>query len=156
MRISLHTWQTLAENGHLQAEVDNLAAEITDLHAESSGFRTSIASQKTARSEGQKKMHMMAEMICRIPGRIDTATAKAVAKAQKELSQLFSFTLKEKGVVPDTTRDMINDLVALDGVRPNQVIGVLKRIAERLGIGVTGNASDHTGRQIVKEGGLAS
>jgi hypothetical protein len=89
---------------------------------------------------------MMAEKIRRIPGRIDTATTKAAAKAQKELSQLFSFTLKEKGVVPDTTRDTINDLVALDGVRQNKVIGVLKRIAERLGIGVTGDALDCTVR----------
>lgn len=51
---------------------------------------------------------------------------------------------------------MINDLVALDGVCPNKVIGVLKRIAERLGIGVTGDALDRTVRRIVKEGGLAS
>ncbi|KAJ7043002.1 hypothetical protein C8F04DRAFT_1251176 [Mycena alexandri] len=51
---------------------------------------------------------------------------------------------------------MINDLVALDGVRPNKVIGVLKCIARKLGIAVTGNASDRTVRRIVKEGGVGS
>ncbi|KAJ7015912.1 hypothetical protein C8F04DRAFT_1204510 [Mycena alexandri] len=78
------------------------------------------------------------------PHRIHNASTKAKSKAQDEISRLFSFTLKEKGVVPDETRDMINDLVALDGVRPNKVIGVLKRIAGKLEIGVTGNASDRT------------
>ncbi|KAJ7814473.1 hypothetical protein B0H13DRAFT_1664774 [Mycena leptocephala] len=79
-----------------------------------------------------------------------------MAKAKDEITRLFSFTLKEKGVVPDSTRDMITKLVALDGIRPNKVVGVLKRIAEKLGIGINGNASDHTVRRIVKEGGVAS
>ncbi|KAJ7776084.1 hypothetical protein B0H14DRAFT_3508317 [Mycena olivaceomarginata] len=98
----------------------------------------------------------MSETIRRIPSRINTAATKATNKARGEISQLFSFSLKEKGVVPDSTRDMINDLVALDGVRPNKVVGVLKRIAGKLGIGVTGNISDRTARRIVKEGGVAS
>ncbi|KAJ6483561.1 hypothetical protein C8R47DRAFT_1132582 [Mycena vitilis] len=51
---------------------------------------------------------------------------------------------------------MINDLVALDGVRPNKVIGVLKRIADKLGITVDGDVSDRTVRRVVKEGGMAA
>jgi hypothetical protein len=51
---------------------------------------------------------------------------------------------------------MIADLVALDGVRPSKVVGVLKRIAAKLGIAVSGNASDRTVRRIVKEGGVAA
>ena len=57
---------------------------------------------------------------------------------------MFSFKLKEKGVIPDSTRDMINDLVALDGVCLNKVIGMLKRIAGKLGFEVMGNISDHS------------
>ncbi|KAJ7660878.1 hypothetical protein DFH06DRAFT_1326132 [Mycena polygramma] len=86
----------------------------------------------------------MAQTIHRIPDRISTAAKKATSKAQDEISKLFSFSLKENGVVPDSTRDMINDLVALDGVRPNKVVGVLKRIAAKLGINITGDASDRT------------
>ncbi|KAK6966679.1 hypothetical protein R3P38DRAFT_2439421, partial [Favolaschia claudopus] len=52
--------------------------------------------------------------------------------------------------------DMINNLVALDGVRPNKVVGVLKRFAENLGIEVAGDVSDRTVRRIVKEGGVAA
>ncbi|KAJ7477635.1 hypothetical protein FB451DRAFT_1396591 [Mycena latifolia] len=119
-------------------------------------LRDEVASQKSARSTASKKLHSLTEKIRRIPARINTAATRAKLQAKDELSQLFSFALKEKGAVPDSTRDMINDLVALDGVRPNKVIGVLKCIAGKLGIGVTGNASDRTVRMIVKEGGVAS
>ncbi|KAJ6528244.1 hypothetical protein DFH09DRAFT_1327825 [Mycena vulgaris] len=101
-------------------------------------------------------MHALNEKVRRIPGRVDFAINKATTKAKDELSRLFSFTLKEKGVIPDSTRDMINDLVALDGVRPNKVVGVLKCITGKLGVTVTGDTSDRSVRRIVKEGGVAS
>ncbi|KAJ7482106.1 hypothetical protein B0H11DRAFT_1724107 [Mycena galericulata] len=148
--------ETRLENGQLRAEVTQLTSEVADLQAESSILRAEVESQKSARSQTSKKLHAQAERIRRFPSRVNTAVSKATAKAQEEISQLFSFTLKEQGVVPDSTRDMINDLVALDGVRPNKVIGVLKRIAGKLGIGVHGDASDRIVRRIVKEGGVAS
>ncbi|KAJ7433147.1 hypothetical protein B0H11DRAFT_1759292 [Mycena galericulata] len=148
--------ETRLENGQLRAEVTQLTSEVADLQAESSTLRAEVQSQKSARSQASKKFHAQAERIRRFPSRVNTAVSKATAKAQEELSNLFSFNLKENGVIPDSTRDMINDLVALDGVRPNKVIGVLKRIAGKLGIGVTGDASDRSVRRIVKEGGVAS
>jgi regulator of replication initiation timing len=147
--------ETRAENGHLRAEVGHLTAEVASLRAESSSLRASLSSQKSARSQLSQKLHRLTEKCRRIPDRLDTVFNKATAKAKDEITELFSFTMKEKGVVPDSTRDMINDLVALDGVRPNKVIGVLKRIADKLGIEVTGKASDRTVRRIVKEGGVA-
>ncbi|KAJ7939605.1 hypothetical protein B0H13DRAFT_1850381 [Mycena leptocephala] len=51
---------------------------------------------------------------------------------------------------------MAVDLVALDGVKPHRVVGVLKRIAETLGIKVNGDATDRSVRWIVKEGGVGS
>ncbi|KAK7007245.1 hypothetical protein R3P38DRAFT_2554211, partial [Favolaschia claudopus] len=124
------------------------------LEAESSSLRAEVASQKSARSVASQKMHAMAQKIRRIPSRIDTAVEKAATR--EEITRLFSFTLKEDGVIPDSARDMINNLVALDGVRPNKVVSVLRRIAEKLGITVVGNASDRSIRRIVKEGGVAS
>ncbi|KAJ7474992.1 hypothetical protein FB451DRAFT_1034862 [Mycena latifolia] len=147
---------TRQENGQLRAEVDHLTAEVTDLEAESSRLRGELAAQKSARSDSSKKFHTLAEKIRRFPSRLDTAANKATKTAKEELANLFSFTLKEKGVIPDSTRDMINDLVALDGVRPNKVVRVLKRIAEKLGVTVTGDAFDRSVRRIVKEGGIAS
>lgn len=133
-----------------------MAAGLAGIQAESSRLEAEVVSQKSARSIASRKMHALTEKVRRILARLETAATKAKAQAKDELSRLFSFTLKEKGVIPDSTRDMINDLVALDGVRPNKVIGVLKRIAGKLGIGVTGNASDRSIRRIVKEGGVAS
>jgi hypothetical protein len=144
------------ENGELRTEVDHLTAEVAELVAETSVLRADVESQKCARSASSRKLQVLTKQVRRIPSHIDTAVTKAKAKAQDEISRLFSFTLKEKGVVPDATRDMINELVALDGVRPSKVVGVLKRIAGKLGIGVAGNASDRTVRRIVKEGGVAS
>ncbi|KAJ7443776.1 hypothetical protein B0H11DRAFT_1931443 [Mycena galericulata] len=148
------------ENGELRAEVNHLTDEVEHLEAawdaESSRLLRKVESQRSARTDNSRKLHTAKAALARIPGRINTAVNKATEKARDELSQLFSVNLKEKGVVPDSTRDMINDLVALDGVRPNKVIGVLKRIAGKLGIRVNGDASDRTVRRIVKEGGVAS
>ncbi|KAJ6556727.1 hypothetical protein DFH09DRAFT_1084438 [Mycena vulgaris] len=85
---------------------------------------------KSARSEASKQLHVLAERLRRVPGRIDTAVTKAKAKAREELSQLFWFTLKKKGVVPDSTRDLINDLVALDGVRRTKLLGYSNALQE--------------------------
>jgi prefoldin subunit 5 len=147
---------TRMENQELRAEVDGLTVEVAGLEAETSSLRDSIGTLKSARNRASNKLHTLSEKIRRFPDRLDTAINKAAAKAREEISQLFAFTLKEKGVVPDDTRNMINDLVALDGVRPNKVVGVLKRIAINLGIAVNGDASDRTVRRIVKEGGVAS
>jgi hypothetical protein len=51
---------------------------------------------------------------------------------------------------------LINDFVALDGVRPNKVVGVLKHITGKPGIEVAGNVSDRSVCRIVKEGGAAA
>ncbi|KAJ7197444.1 hypothetical protein GGX14DRAFT_374928 [Mycena pura] len=126
------------------------------LKAEGSSLRADIESQISARQALSKKLHVVNQKVRRIPDRLETAATKASAKAKDEITHLFSFTLKEKGVVPDSTRDMIADLVALDGVRPSKVVGVLKRIAAKLGIAVSGDASDRTVRRIVKEGGIAA
>jgi chromosome segregation ATPase len=146
--------ETRVKNGHLRAKVEQLGAEVTDLEAESSSLRASLSSQKSARKEIQKKFHALSEKCRRIPDRLETAFNKATVQAKDELTRLFSFSLKEKGVVPDSTRDMINDLVALDGVRPAKVIGVLKRIAGKLGIEISGSVSERSVRRITKEGGV--
>ncbi|KAJ7174309.1 hypothetical protein C8R46DRAFT_892312, partial [Mycena filopes] len=126
------------------------------LAAEASSLRADVESQKSARQFLSKKLHVIGQKVRCIPDRLETAATKATAKAKDEITHLFSFSLKEKGGVPDSTRDMITDLVALDGVCPSKVVGVLKRIAEKLGIAVSGDISDRTVRRAVKEGGVAS
>ncbi|KAJ6541244.1 hypothetical protein DFH09DRAFT_1089527 [Mycena vulgaris] len=103
--------ESRVENGQLRAEVGQLTAEVAGLRTESSGIQASIGSYKSARSEASKQLH----------GKVASGPRRR-PEARKELSQLFSFTLKEKlkCVVPDSTRDLINDLVVLDGVPPEQ------------------------------------
>ncbi|KAJ7096050.1 hypothetical protein C8R44DRAFT_748913 [Mycena epipterygia] len=65
----------------------------------------------------------------------------------------LSLNFKENGVIPDTTRDVINNIVALKGVCPHHVIEV---ITVKWGVKVEGHATDRSVRRIVKEGGVAS
>ncbi|KAJ7444142.1 hypothetical protein B0H11DRAFT_1747684 [Mycena galericulata] len=76
--------------------------------------------------------------------------------AEDDLSHAPYLNLKENGAIPDGTRDILNDLVAHDGVRPHRTVGVLKRLAGALGIRVEGDISDRSVRRVVKEGGVAS
>ncbi|KAJ6517945.1 hypothetical protein C8R47DRAFT_960123 [Mycena vitilis] len=101
-------------------------------------------------------MRVLQEKIRRIPTRLATAAKKAEVRAADDLSHTPFLNLKENGVIPDATRDIINDLVAIDGVRPHRVIGVLKKIAAKLGIPVQGHASDRSVGRVVREGGAAA
>lgn len=148
--------QMHAETGDLRAEVAGLGEQVMELKAESSSLRAEVGSLKSMRSQMSKKMHTLQEKIRRIPSRLEKAISKTKLRAADDLSHAPYLNLKENGVIPDDTRDMINDLVALDGVRPHRVIDALKRMAGKLGIRVQGNASDRSVRRVVKEGGLAS
>jgi hypothetical protein len=124
--------------------------------AADSSLRTEVGSLKSIPSEMSKKLHTLTENIRRIPALLANTAKKTESRAAEDLSHTPFLNLKEKGVMPDDTRDIINDLVAIDSVRPHRVVGVLKRIAEKLHIPVKGNASDRTVRRVVKEGGHAS
>ncbi|KAJ7620634.1 hypothetical protein DFH06DRAFT_1105910 [Mycena polygramma] len=101
-------------------------------------------------------MRVLQEKIRRIPTRLANAAKKAEVRAADDLSHTSFLNLKENGVIPDATRDIINDLVAIDGVRPHRVIGVLKKFAAKLGIPVQGDASDRSVRRVIQEGGAAA
>ncbi|KAJ7897728.1 hypothetical protein B0H13DRAFT_1884566 [Mycena leptocephala] len=145
-----------AENGDLYTEVADLGAQVMELEAESSSLRNEVGSLKSIRSEMSKKLHAVKEKVRRFPTRLANNAKKAESRAADDLSHTPFLNLKEKGVIPDDTRDLINDLVALDGVRPHRVMGVLKRFAAKLGIPVQGDASDRSVRRVVKEGGVAA
>ncbi|KAK0184073.1 hypothetical protein F5146DRAFT_1106155 [Armillaria mellea] len=67
-----------------------------------------------------------------------------------------SLQLKNKGVIPDDTRELINDLIAEDGVNPKRVLSVLNRMANHLRVPVEGSVSDRSTKWIVQEGGAAA
>ncbi|KAJ7940024.1 hypothetical protein B0H13DRAFT_1850227 [Mycena leptocephala] len=143
-----------AENKELRAEVSNLGDKVMELDAESSSLRAELDSLKSIRSQMSKKMRSLHETIRRMPGRIGTAFKKATSRATDDNAPYLN--LKEKGFIPDETREIINDLVANDGVRPHRAVGVLKRLAGAPGISVQGYISDCSVRRVVVEGGVAS
>lgn len=54
------------------------------------------------------------------------------------------------------THKLINGLIAEDGVNPEQVLSVLNRMANHLGVPIEGSVSDQSTHQIVQEGGAAA
>ena len=65
------------------------------------------------------------------------------------------FKLKVKGVIPDATRNVLSDLIALHGVPATRAIGALKCIAQAMGRRVEGNVSERSLGRITLEGGAA-
>ncbi|KAJ6556774.1 hypothetical protein DFH09DRAFT_1317716 [Mycena vulgaris] len=121
-------------------QLHNLKRRGDNYHREVYNGRKKLKRSHAATTDQSSSLAEGREENGQLRGEVGQLMAEAKAKAREELSELFSFTLKEKGVVPDSTRDLINDLIAFDG----------------LGIEATGNAADRTVRRIVKEGVVAS
>ncbi|KAI0323924.1 hypothetical protein GY45DRAFT_1213602, partial [Cubamyces sp. BRFM 1775] len=66
-----------------------------------------------------------------------------------------TMVLKHKGVIPDSTRDLIRDLIAL-GLKVHQVRVVIEVVADSAGAAVKGNISDRSVGRIALEGLVAS
>ncbi|KAJ7659104.1 hypothetical protein DFH06DRAFT_989994 [Mycena polygramma] len=146
-----------ADIGQLREQVSDLGAQVEELSAETSFLQAEVSSQKSIRSNLSRTIHALKEKIQRIPGRLEYKERKTRELTEKELSHAGpALQLKEKEVIPDATRDLINDLVANDGVRPDRVVSVMKRIAAKLGVHVNGDASNRSIRRVGKEGGVAA
>ncbi|KAI0819624.1 hypothetical protein BC628DRAFT_1332523 [Trametes gibbosa] len=66
-----------------------------------------------------------------------------------------ALVLKEKGVVPDSTRALIRDMIAL-GLKVDQVKGAIDAVAQAVGATVEGDVSNCSVRRITLEGLVAS
>ncbi|KAJ6541247.1 hypothetical protein DFH09DRAFT_1089529 [Mycena vulgaris] len=73
-----------------------------------------------------------------------TDRSSSLVESRVENGQLRTEVGQLTVEVADSIRDLIDDLVALDGVRSNKVVGVLKHIAGKVGIVATGKAADRT------------
>ncbi|KAJ7243679.1 hypothetical protein C8J57DRAFT_1243277 [Mycena rebaudengoi] len=145
---------SMAEIGQLRADVAGLERQISQFRMRNDSLVAEVESQRSSKSVLAKQLHSLKQKIRCIPDRIGTAINKTKSALNKRPEGTFN--LKEKGVVPDTAREMINDLVALEGVRPGCVTAVLQRIAAVLGIKIDGDLSRRSVQRTVKEGGIAS
>lgn len=145
----------------LKAEVKELKGEKAGLeHAldrkdqEMEYLQEKMDVEKEKKRGYQKQIHAMKEQRTRA---FHSAAKKlATMLGKKSPAPISTYDVKEKGVITDKTRDVLTDLVSLDGVGTNKVFRVFKRVANALGIEVEGTVHDRSSRRIVKEGGNAS
>ncbi|KAJ7920022.1 hypothetical protein B0H13DRAFT_2319937 [Mycena leptocephala] len=83
--------------------------------------------------------------------RAPTQRANAVAKVKKASSVFY---LQERGIISETSRELVTDLVALHNVPVSKFLGVIKTVAQSIGATVAGSISDRSMGRVVLESGL--
>ncbi|OJT11000.1 hypothetical protein TRAPUB_12483, partial [Trametes pubescens] len=106
----------------------------------------------------ERKVDASRKKIARMPAQQERAVTEAVeAYAAEQASEGNGLTLKlkEKGVVPDSIRALVRDLVQL-GLKVDQVNGAITAISRAAGTTVKGSFSERSVGRMVIEGGLAA
>ncbi|OSC96596.1 hypothetical protein PYCCODRAFT_1378837 [Trametes coccinea BRFM310] len=85
----------------------------------------------------------------------ERAVAQAHTAAAATAHGQHSLTLKHKGVIPESVRSLVRDLIAL-GVKVSQVKSTITTIAEAAGMVVEGTISDRSVARAMGEGYLAA
>ncbi len=146
--------EDLSRNG---AYIGELEKKIAHLAKESEVMMSKIAHQAEGRAEDKKQLHNLKAKIKwvsnRIVNAIMTTTSNILAESTTDGPSL---QLKNKGVIPDDTHELINNLISENGVNPERVLSVLNRIANHLGVPIEGSVSDRSTHWIVQEGGAAA
>ncbi|KAJ6601885.1 hypothetical protein DFH09DRAFT_1069434 [Mycena vulgaris] len=78
--------------------------------------------------------------------RAPTQQANTVSKV-KNTSNVFK--LRNKGLISETSRELVTNLVALHNVPVSKVLGVIKTVAQSVGVTVDENISEHSVGRIV-------
>jgi hypothetical protein len=133
------------DNLELQAMNTNL---VEDVHLINEA-NNQAASEVTRLQKTNKALMMKV-------GRARTSRLKAVEKAkQKEGKRRERFHLKNKGVVSDSTRALIRNLIKI-GLSVSHVGAAIKAVAGLLDVELEGDIAPRSIRRIVLEGGIAS
>ncbi|KAI5833286.1 hypothetical protein K523DRAFT_413413 [Schizophyllum commune Tattone D] len=134
-------------------------AEVQQLESKTFSLEEGLAQSKENNAGYQKEIHTLKARSGRVAGRIETAEKRALALFGEQVREANGdepFKLKVKGVIPDATRNVLSDLIALHGVPATRAIGALKCIAQAMGRRVEGNVSERSLGRITLEGGAAS
>ncbi|KAJ7478520.1 hypothetical protein FB451DRAFT_1131708 [Mycena latifolia] len=103
-----------------------------------------LAARNSALAKSKKVLTMRVR-------RAPTKQEKAVAKVKKDANV---FRLQNKGLISDTSRELVTDLVALHNVPVSKILSVIKTVAQSIGVTVEGNISERSVGRIVLESGL--
>jgi hypothetical protein len=129
---------------------------VEEIHA----LKDQIHGLKDQKTGYQKQIHALKARVKRIPARIGTAIRWALRRTESSGSAPTgvpeTYRHKEGGIITDTTRDCLTDLMALDHIPASRVASAFKRVAACLGVTVEDDVDRHSARRIQKEGGLAA
>ncbi|KAH7887113.1 hypothetical protein F5I97DRAFT_2073639 [Phlebopus sp. FC_14] len=131
--------ETDAENKHVSARAKASRHRIGELEATNDSLR--------------QRSNQLSKQLARAPGKTKRAVKKAVSKA---VSKRKEFTLKMDGVITDTTRDLVCDLVAKHNVPVSSVNGTIEAVASAAGLEVKGEVSERSIGRIMLEADVAA
>ncbi|KAF8592454.1 hypothetical protein K439DRAFT_1610258 [Ramaria rubella] len=97
-----------------------------------------------------KKNHSLGMWVAHVPAQKAVAVKHALTKSQAKIS-----SVKEKGIIKDTFRDLVRELVA-DGVGVEHGDPIMKCVSQAVGVELKGDISTQSVSRIVLEGGVAS
>lgn len=130
-------------NGELQGKLDEVTHQATYLRSRTCAL--------------YKRNDALRKKVERHPASQARAVSKALEAAADTMAASHepAFALKHKGVVPDSVRELVRDLVVL-GVNIARVNKVVTTVASAGGLTVNGSFSTRTASRAVGEAGIAS
>ncbi|KAF8587696.1 hypothetical protein K439DRAFT_1614130 [Ramaria rubella] len=131
-----HTWVIEAEAAHTHSMKQELKRQLDDARDEIKQL--------------QKKNHSLGMRVACVPAQKAVAVKHALTKSQVKIS-----SVKEKGIIRDTFRDLVRDLVA-DGIGVEHVDPIMKHVSQAVGVKLKGDISTQSVSWIVLKGGVAS
>ncbi|OJT06368.1 hypothetical protein TRAPUB_2754 [Trametes pubescens] len=134
----------LAEQAHTQCTNNQL--QVTSVNLERT--RCSLRLEK-------KQIILLRRKVARFPGHLTHAVELATDKALAAVRVTTAFHLKEKGVITESARHMIRELVILN-VPVNNISSVILVVAEAMGMDVNGSLHKRSVGRIVLEGLVAA
>lgn len=117
-----------------------------------------IHSSETLRKRSEvlrRKNDSLRKKVERFPEQQARAVGAALEAAHAATVSSHTLKLKAKGIIPDSARALIRDLITL-GVKVNQVGGIITTMAQASGVAVEGDISERSVSRIVGEGYLAA
>lgn len=138
--------EELADAKHINSRLEFQNTRLLD------DVQAADEARKTEATYLRKKNKALKMRVARTRASRLTAAEKA---NQRESKRHERFHLKNKGVVTDSTRALIRNLVKI-GLSVGHVSAAIKEVANLLGVKLEGDIAPRSVRRIVLEGGIAS
>ena len=152
LREALQEAEQFLDHARAMAASQGLAAE--ELQCQLDDALRSANKLRARTSDFQKQNEALRKRVERFPSQRQRAIEKAVDTATEAATHENVFHLKEKGIVPESVRELLRDLITL-GVKVCHVNDVIKLVGEAAGLTVKGSVSSRTAGRTIGEAWLA-